>query len=446
MNIVIAGDGEVGFHLAKMLESEHHEVTIVDPHSELLKMLESHMDVMTIAGDSTSVRVLERANIEKADLLISVVHNEQVNIVTCLLGKKLGAKRTIARVNNVEYLAPHNKVHFKELGIDELVAPERIAAKEILKLLTESAATEIIDFSEGKLSLYLIRLDKKAMVLGKTLTQIAQEYPKLNFRCIAIHRDGKTIIPTGDDHFEQGDLAYVITRPNGISELLKLGGKRKIDIRNVMIIGGGRIGRKTARELEKQVNVKLIDIDKDRSEKLTDSIRNTLIINGDARDVSLLEDEGIRGMDAFIATTDNSETNIFTCLLAQKFGVPKVIPLIENVDYFDISKSIGIDTMINKKLITASHIVRFTMDAEVTDIKCLSSVDADALEFVVKENSPATRKPIRKLKMPKGSIIGGIVRGNEGYIAVGDLQIKAGDKAVVFALPTAVQKVTTLFN
>ena len=213
-----------------------------------------------------------------------------------------------------------------------------------------------------------------------------------------------------------------------------------------MIIGGGRIGRKTARELEKQVNVKMIEIDKERTDKLVDSIRNTLVINGDVRDVNLLEEEGIRKMDAFVATTDNSETNIFACLLAQKFGVPKVIPLIENVDYIDIAQRIGIDTIINKKLITASYITRFTLDAQVTDIKCLSSVDADALEFVVKEGTPVTRKPIKNLKMPKGAIIGGIVRGEEGYIAVGDFQIKAGDKVVVFALPKAVQKVTALFK
>ncbi len=446
MQIIIAGDGEVGFYLAKMLESENHDITIVDPHSELLKMLESKMDVMTIAGNSTSIRVLERAHIDKADLLISVLHNEQVNIVTCMLGKKLGAKRTIARINNVEYRAPHNVTRFKEMGIDELVAPELIAAREILKLVTESAATEIIEFSEKKLSLYLIKLDKKALVLGKTLNQIAKEYPKLDFRCIAIHRQSTTIIPTGDDHFEEGDLAYVITLPNGISEVLKLGGKRKIDINNVMIIGGGRIGRKTARELEKQVNVKMIEIDKERADKLVDSIRNTLIINGDVRDVNLLEEEGIHKMDAFIATTDNSETNIFACLLAQKYGVPKVIPLIENVDYIDIAQRIGIDTIINKKLITASYITRFTLDAEVTDIKCLSSVDADALEFIAKEGTPVTRKPIKNLKMPKGAIIGGIVRGEEGYIAVGDFQIKAGDKVVVFSLPKAVHKVTALFK
>ncbi|MEA3504318.1 MAG: Trk system potassium transporter TrkA [Bacteroidota bacterium] len=445
MNIVIAGDGEVGFHLAEMLESEDHDITIVDPHSELLEMLSSHTDVMTITGNSTSIKVLEQAKVNKADLLISVVHNEEVNLVTCMLGKQLGAKRTIARINNVEYLTPANEKHFQEMGIDALVCPERIAAKKILKLLSQSTATEIIDFSEGKLSLYLIRLEQNALVIGKTLSQIAQEYPILDFRCIAIYRRGKTIIPSGEDHFEVGDLSYVITKPNGIKNINKLGGKTKIDIKNVMIIGGGRIGRKTARELEKKVNVKLIDIDKERCERLTENIRNTLIINGDSRDVNLLENEGIRNIDAFIAVTNSSETNIFNCLLAKEYGVPKVIPSIENVDYFDISKNIGIDTIINKKLITASYIVRFTLDEKVSEVKCLSGIAAEALEFIVKEKSQATKKPIRKLKIPDGAIIGGIIRGNKSFIATGDLQINANDKVVVFALPKANKKIKTLF-
>jgi len=282
-------------------------------------------------------------------------------------------------------------------------------------------------------------------VLGKTLSQIATEYPNLNFRCIAIYRKGKTIIPSGNDHFEVGDLSYVITKPDGVKNLHKLGGKKKLDIQNVMIIGGGRIGRKTARELEKKVNVKLIDIDKNRCEHLTDNIRNTLIINGDSRDVNLLEDEGIRDMDAFIAVTNNSETNIFNCLLAKEYGVPKVIPSIENVDYFDIAKNIGIDTIINKKLITASYIFRFTLDEKILDIKCLSGIDAEAYEFIVKEKAPATKKPIKKLKIPEGAIIGGIVSNNISYIAIGDTQIKAGDRVVVFALPKANKKVRTLF-
>ena len=446
MNIIIAGDGEVGFHLAKMLTGENHNITIVDPHQELLKMIETHTDLMTITGDSTSISVLEQANVRKADLLISVVHDEKINLVTCMLGSKLGAKRTIARINNTEYLTAENRALMRSLGIEAMVCPERIASKELVRLLNQTAATEIFDFSEGRLSLFLIKLDEKARVLNKTLNEIAQEHPKLNFRAVAIHRNNKTIIPKGNDEFKINDLAYVITRPDGIDALLKLGGKQKQEIKNVMIIGGGRIGRKTARRLERDMNVKLIDIDKERCLNLIDQLEHTLIINADARDIELLEDEGIRNMDAFIAVTNDYETNILTCLLAQRFGVKKVIPLIENIDYIEISKSIGIDTIINKKLITASYIVRFTMDAEVTSIKCLSGIDAEVLEFVVKPGAYVTTQPIHKINVPKGSIIGGIVRGMESYIAVGNFQIKEGDKVVIFALPGAISKIQALFN
>ncbi len=446
MNIIIAGDGEVGFHLAKMLSGENHNITIVDPHQELLKLIETHTDLLTITGDSSSIEVLEQANVRGADLLISVVHDEKINITTCAIGKKLGARRTIARINNVEYLTNENRELMRSLGIDSMVCPERIASKEIVKLIKQPAATEIFDFTDNKLSLLLIKLDEKALVLNKSLNQIASENPKLDFRAVAIHRNNKTIIPKGDDVFKLNDLAYVITKPQGIDSLMRLGGKEIVEIRNVMIVGGGRIGRKTAQLLEREMNVKLIEMDKDRAFDLIDQLEKTLIINADARDIELLEDEGIRNMDAFIAVTDDYETNILTCLLAQRFGVKRVIPLVENIDYISISQSIGIETVINKKLITASYIVGFTMNADVKSTKCLSGVDAEVFEFLVKPGSVATKKQIKQLDCPRGSIIGGIVRGDTSFIAIGDFQIKEGDTVVIFALPEAVSRVQNLFN
>lgn len=446
MNIIIAGDGEVGFHLAKMLSGENHNITVVDPHQELLKLIESHTDLLTITGDSSSIQVLEQANVKGADLLISVVHDEKINITTCAIGKKLGARRTIARINNVEYLTNDNRELMRSIGIDSMVCPERIASKEIVKLIKQPAATEIFDFTDNKLSLLLLKLDEKARVIDKTLNQIASENPKLDFRAVAIHRNGKTIIPKGDDVFKLGDMAYVITRPHGIDSLLHLAGKETFDIRNVMIVGGGRIGRKTAQLLEREMNVKLIEIDKDRAFDLIDQLEKTLIINADARDIELLEDEGIRNMDAFIAVTNDYETNILTCLLAQRFGVKKVIPLVENLDYISISQSIGIETVINKKLITASYIVGFTMDAVVKSTRYLSGVEAEVLEFLVKPGSVATKKPIKNLNCPRGSIIGGIVRGDQSFIAVGNFQINQGDNVVVFAMPEAISRVQELFN
>ncbi|MBN2175245.1 MAG: Trk system potassium transporter TrkA [Bacteroidales bacterium] len=446
MDIIIAGDGEVGFHLAKMLHDENHNITIVDPHEDLLKMLESHTDILTITGDSTSVSVLNKARVNKADLFISVLHDEKTNLVSCILGKGLGANRTIARINNTEFLSPGIKEIFKNHGIDELVCPESIAADEIIALLKQTAATEIYNFSHGRLSLFLIKLDENALVINKTLNDIAREHPQLDFRAVAIHRNSQTIIPRGDDVFMVNDLAYVITKPDGISTLLKLGGKQRIEIRDIMIVGGGRIGRKTTERLEKNLNIKLVELDRERSQGLANDLENALVINGDARDIDLLKEEGIRDTDAFIAVTDSSETNILTCLHAMKLGVKRTIALVENIDYIDISQNMGINTIINKKLITASYIARFTMDAEVTSIKCLSGIDAEVLEFVARPKSAITKKPIYKLNIPEGAIIGGIVRGKNSYIAIGDFQIQENDRVVVFALPKAIHKVDKFFH
>ena len=446
MNIVIAGDGEVGLHLAEELALENHNITIVDPHEDLINMVESHVDVMGIKGDSTSVNVLKSANVRKADLLISVLHDERTNIITAGLGKQLGAKRTIARVNNLEYLDPANQAYFNQMGVDSIVCPENIVADEIAGLLSQTAATEIFDFSNGKLFMFLIKLSENAPVANKTLNQIAAEYPHLDFRAVAIHRERNTIIPKGDDTIKPNDLCYVITKPGGIEDLLKLGGKTKIEIRDVLIIGGGRVGRTTAKKLEKTLNIKLIEHSKEKSQQLANYLEDTLIIHGDGRDIQLWQDEDIAGMDAFIAVTDNSETNVLSCLQAKKFGVTRTIALVENIEYIDIAQNIGIDTIINKKLSTASYIVRFTMNAEVTSIKFLSGANAEVMEFIAKPHSLITKKPIRNINIPKGAIIGGIIRGEDSHIAVGDLQIQENDKVVVFSLPEAMHKVDMLFN
>ncbi|MDD4847769.1 MAG: Trk system potassium transporter TrkA [Bacteroidales bacterium] len=446
MNIVIAGDGEVGFHLAKMLTELNHNIVVVDPHQELLKMLENNIDLMAITGDSTSISVLEEAGIAKADLLISVVHDEKTNIVTCILGKKMGAKYTIARVNNVEYLGERNRAIFRGLGLDELIAPERIAADEIFDLLKQNAATEVYEFGGGVLELFLMRLQDNAPVIGKSIAELSKEYHEINFRAVGIHRKGKTIIPSEDSVFELNDLVYIVSVPKGKEEVFRLSGTEKVNIKKLMIIGGGRVGRKTAALLAKDASVKIIEMDKHRCEEIANSIKDVLIVNGDGRDMQVLMDEDISEMDALIAVTEDSETNILTCLLAKRFGVKRVIPLIENIGFIDIAQNIGIDTAINKKLITASYITRFTMTAEVASFRFLTGVEADVFEFLVREKAPATKKVIRQLHVPNGAMIGGIIRQGKGHVAVGDFQIQPGDKVVVFSLPSAFWEVEKLFN
>jgi trk system potassium uptake protein TrkA len=446
MNIIIAGDGEMGSHLAKLLSGESHNITMINPNKDFIDEMDSNLDIMTLTGYATQVSILKSAGIEKASLFISVMHYEEPNLLACILAKRLGAKRCIARVSNVENLQPEIKKMYNELGVDNLVSPERIASSEIIKLIKHTAADEIFDFSGGKLTLFSLKLDQRALIIDKTLREIALDYGDMGFRAVALHRKGKTIIPNGNTRFMLGDMAYIITKRDGIDQILKMSGRQKETIKNMMIVGGGRIGRNVALNLEEEVNVKLIELDKERCYALSDLLGKTLIIHGDSRDVSLLEDENIQSMDAFVSVTRDSEANILTCLLAKRYGVKKTIALIENIDFIDVAQSIGIDTIINKKLIAASYIENFAIEADVKAIKVLSGVDADVLELEVHENSEVTRSPIFKLKFPEGALIGGIVRGEEAFIADGNFQIENGDKVVVFCLPSSIKKVTKMFN
>jgi len=445
MNIIIAGDGEVGFYLAEALVDSNHNITIVDPHEELLKLVDSHTDLLTIVGESNSVAVLKKANVAKADLVISVLHSEPINILTAILAKKLGAKYTIARVNTLQNLKIENKNIYTDLGIDLLLSPEDIAGHEVVKLLQQPAAIEMFELSDGKLLVILIKISPDASVVNKSLNDIAKIYKNLDFRAVAIHRGDQTFIPDGDSAFLPNDFVYVITKPEKLDQLLEMGGNKDVEINNIMLIGGGRVGKVIAKELETEVNIKLIEQSRERSISLTDLLGETLIVNGDARDINLLEEEGIEGIDAFIAVTNSSETNIITCLHAKKFGVKKTIALVENLDYIEISQNIGIDTIINKKLSAASYIIKHSMGDEVTSLKCLSGINSDVAEFVAKNGSPVTKKPIMELRMPEGALIGGIIRGDESYIAVGSFQIQENDKVVVFALPGISSKIEKMF-
>ena len=436
----------MGMHLAEALVRSNHDITLVDPHEELLKMMESHSDLMTITGDSTSTDVLLRANVKHADLVIAVLHDEHINLLTGIIAKKLGAKKVIARVNTMENLSPEVWRMYQDLGIDGLLSPEDIAAQEIISLLKQNASLETYDFSGGKLQLFMVKLESEAEILGKTVDEVINQYEHLEFRIAAIHRRQSTFIPQGEDMFQIGDMVYVVTKPHAVKDIIKLSGKKKINIHNVMIVGGGRVGRITAKRLEHELNIKVLENNKERCMDLTNYLSEALVVNADARDLDMLEDEGIKDMDAFIAVTDNTETNILTCLQAKSFGVKKTIALVENIDYIDISQNIGIDSIINKKLIAASYMVKYTLGAKVSSLKCLSGIDADIVEFDVRAGSAVTRKPIGQLAMPTGAIICGITRDGESYIATDDFQIETDDQVVVLALPDAIPAVERLFH
>ncbi len=446
MNIIIAGAGEVGTHLAKMLSIEYHDIVVIDPDTQKLGQLSSNADLLVVEGSATNLSALKEANVKKADLFIAVTSSENANILSATLAKKLGAKKVIARIDNNEYLLPNNKEIFLNMGVDSLIYPEKLAAKEVIGLLGHTSSTEFVDFSGGKLSLAVFRLEEDAPVIDQTLVQTIRENQDLEFRAVAISREGETIIPRGNDQFKVNDLVYVITNKSGVQDMLDYSGKKNIEVRNLMIVGGGRIGIRIAYDLEKEVNVKIIEEEREKSTKLANFFKNALVIHGDGRDTELLMQEGLPYMDAFIAVTGNSETNILTCLAAKRMGVKKTIAEVENLDYIALAESMGIDTVINKKLITASRIFRYTMSTEVSAIKCLTGSDAEVLEFIVKPNAQVTRGKIKDINFPKDAIIGGVVRGESSHIAKGSTEIKAYDRVVVFALPSAINKVGKFFN
>ncbi|KAB2872266.1 MAG: Trk system potassium transporter TrkA [Bacteroidales bacterium] len=446
MNIIIVGAGEVGTHLATMLAKEYHDVVVIDPDAEMLSQVAATTDVVTFQGSATSISVLKDANIKKADLFIAVAHSEETNIVSATLAKRLGAKKVIARIDKNEYLQPNNKEIFLNLGIDSLIYPERLAAREVVTLLGQTSSTEFVDFSGGKLSLIVFRLEEDSPVIDNTLLQATKNIQNLDYRAVAISREGETIIPRGNDQFKYNDLVYVIANQSGIKGMMEHSGKKNIDVNNLMILGGSRIAIHIANELEKSMNVKLIEVDKEKSQKLASQFKNALVINGDGRNTDLLIEEGLPYMDAFVAVTGNSETNILSCIVAKRLGVKKTIAEIENINYIRLAESIGVDTVINKKLITASRIFRYTMSTDVSTIKCLTGSEAEVLEFIVKPGSPITKGKLKHVSFPKDAIVGGVVRGDTAFIAKGDSEIKPYDRVVVFALPSAINKVGKFFN
>lgn len=446
MKIILAGAGAVGAHLAKMLSQENHDITVIDNDPERLRQIGSNLDVLTLEGSAVSIGILKEANIRKADLFIAVTHYESTNISAAILGKQLGAMKTIARIDNQEYLYTENKEMFQSLGIDYMIYPEKIAAREIVGLLSHTSTSDVVDFSGGKMHLYAFKLEEKAPIINKTLIEVTDPEKILEYRAVAITREGKTIIPRGHDRFKAGDLVYVISNKGGVKHLLNYTGKENVEIRNIMILGGSRIGVRAARDLGDQHYVKLVELDREKSYKISNQLDNSLVINGDGTNVDLLAQEGLSKMDAFVAVTGNSETNILSCLLAKRMGVKKTIAEVENMDYIPLAENIGIDTIINKKLITAGRIFRFTMSTDVTSIKCLTGTDAEVMEFVAKQDSLVTRGPLNQVDFPEGAIIGGVIRESAGYIANGSSQVKPGDHVVVFALPSAIPYVGRFFS
>ena len=446
MRIIIGGAGAVGTHLAELLSNEKQDIILMDEDQAKLSKMDSNFDLMTVCASPTSIQALKSAGVDEADLFIAVMPEESRNMTACMLATNLGAKKTVARIDNYEYLLPKNKEFFSKLGVHSLIYPEMLAAKDIVDAIRMSWVHQWWEFNGGALILVGTKMHDTAEILNVPLHELGGR--NIPFHIVAIKRGHETIIPRGDDIIKLNDIVYFTTTKKYIPYIRKISGKENYpDVRSVMIMGGSRIAVRTSQYIPENIQIKIIENDLNRCNRLTDLVDDkVMIINGDGRDMNLLLDEGIKKTEAFVALTDNSETNILACLAAKRMGVTKTIAEVENIDYISMAGSLDIGTVINKKKIAASHIYQMMLDADVKNVKCLTFANADVAEFKVKEGSRITTKPIKDMGLPKGITIGGLIRNGEGQLVTGNTLIKPGDHVVVFCLDMMIKKAEKYFN
>ena len=446
MKIIIAGAGNVGTHLAKLLSREKQDIILMDDDEEKLTALSSNFDLLTVTASPSSISGLKEVGVKEADLFIAVTPDESRNMTACMLATNLGAKKTVARIDNYEYLLPKNKEFFQKLGVDSLIYPEMLAAKEIVSSMRMSWVRQWWEFCGGALILIGTKMREKAEILNIPLYELGG--PNIPYHVVAIKRGTETIIPRGDDVIKLHDIVYFTTTRKYIPYIRKIAGKEDYaDVRNVMIMGGSRIAVRTAQYVPDYMQVKIVDNDINRCNRLTELLDDkTMIINGDGRDMDLLIEEGLKNTEAFVALTGNSETNILACLAAKRMGVEKTVAEVENIDYIGMAESLDIGTVINKKMIAASHIYQMMLDAHVSNVKCLTFANADVAEFTVPAGAKITKHFIKDLGLPKGTTIGGMIRNGEGVLVTGDTLIQPGDHVVVFCLSMMIKKIEKFFN
>ncbi len=446
MKIIICGAYGIGTHLAKMLSRNHEDITLIDEDDERLAQIGSDFDLLTAQASPSSIKALREAGAEHADLFIAVTPEESLNITSCVLAKALGAKKTVAKISNSEYTAPELQDFFTGLGVSSLIYPEKLAAVDIINGLKMSWVRQRWDVHNGALVMLAIKLRETCEILNNPLKNLCG--PDDPYHVVAIKRLNETIIPGGNDELKLYDLAYFMTTTQYIPYIRKIVGKELyVDVKNVMIMGGGATAVRAINTMPDYLDTKLIEINEERCEELNNLLDDdkALIINGDGRDTQLLQEEGIKNTQAFVALTNNAETNILACLTAKRLGVRKTVAMVENIDYVSMAESLDIGTIINKKAIAASHIYQIMLDAKVMNMRFIMTANADVAEFVAQEGSRVTKKPVKDLGLPKEATIGGLVRGDEGMLVSGHTQIQAGDIVMVFCHNINLKTIERLF-
>ncbi|RMH66193.1 MAG: Trk system potassium transporter TrkA [Bacteroidetes bacterium] len=448
MKAIVIGAGEVGFDVARILSMEQHDVIVIDIDPDALAQVQERLDVLTLQGNGTSATVLQDAGAATADMLIAVTAIDEVNLVACMLADRLGVQTTVARVRSGELSRTQTVLKTSDFGIDLVIHPEESAAAEVVQLIRRASATDVLTFCDGRLHLVGMRLDPDAPVLGKTLRELAEEHPNLTFRVMAIARGIRTILPGGNERLQKNDQVFVLTWPKFIPHVARIMGKSDTRIQHVMVLGGTQVGAKIALQLSqsKGKRLKLIEPDRDVAQRLAEELADVLVIHGDATDIDLLVREGLGEMDAFVAVTDDEESNLVTCLMAKHLGVQKTVAMLSKSAYIPISQSIGLDAAVSKKLAVSRQILRFLRGKHVLSVATVHGLDAEVLELEVSPRSPATRKPIKDLSLPRGVLIGAVLHKDRAEVATGHTEIAPGDRVIVFVLPQSIGKVEAYFG
>ena len=447
MKIIIAGAYAIGTHLAQLLSRNNEDTVLIVSDEERLASISSEYDLMTVHASVSKIQTLKDAGVSGADLFIAVTRDENLNMNACMLAKALGAKRTVAKVDNFEYIDPKLDGFFEKVGISSRIYPENLAARDIANGLKMSWVRQRWDVHDGALVMLGIKLRETCEILNEPLKDLCK--PESPYHIVAIKRGDETIIPRGDDVLKIYDLAYFMTTRNYIPYIRKIVGKEHyVDVKNVMIMGGGATAVRATELMPEYMNAKIIELDEARCQKLNELVDTdrVMVINGDGRDLSLLNEEGIKNTQAFVALTGNAETNILACMTAKRLGVRKTVAMVENLDYVSMAESLDIGTIVNKKALAASYIYQMMLDADVNNIRFLMSANADVAEFTAQQGSKVTRKKVFELGLPKDATIGGLVRHDEGFLVSGNTQIEAGDSVVVFCHDIHMSKIEKFFK
>ncbi|MDX1430054.1 MAG: Trk system potassium transporter TrkA [Rhodothermales bacterium] len=447
MRVIVIGAGEVGFDVARLLSMEQHDVVVVDLDAEAVENVSSKLDVMTIGGNGTSMSTLERAGVRKADMLVAVTAIDEVNIIACMIADRVGVPTTIARVRSGALTEASSIINTGDLGIDLVIHPEESAAREVTRLIHRASATDVLSFADGRLQLVGMRLDHESEIIGKTLREVVEEHPDLVFRVAAVSRGIRTILPRGGERLRFNDQVFMLARPKVVPHLARLCGKREGKIQNIMVLGGNYIAALIADQLSESKNrrIKIVEPDRERAESLASELPNVLVIHGESTDIDLLATEGLGEMHAFVAVTEDEESNLVTCLLAKHLGVRKTVALLSKGAYIPISQSIGLDAAVSTKLAVSREIMRFLRGKHVLSVATVHGLDAEILEVKAAVRSPITRRPLAELKIPNGVLIGAVMRGKEVEIATGETHVEPEDRAIVFVLPRLIGEAEKLF-